>query len=310
MPKVSVLMSIYKPDERYLVEQLETIDSQDFDDFELVVYNDYPEGGSWEDFCRAHFTGHPLRYQDGEHNLGYVRAFETLVRLAEGTYIALCDQDDRWLSTRLSEGVRLLDEGHVLVSCDHQIIDGEGRVTVESWQASHPDDESVTWRTGDDITARAAFTCYSLGMAMMLRTDVARELQPYPRCTGHDKWLVLGASALGTCAKIETPLVQYRQHGANQTGALRNIHSKDDWFQRRTLRTWELVSVFAQRFPDSPALPEMQAFALARCKRDVRGIWKYRHLAPQVARLEAALCFTPDFAFRAALAARNRRGRG
>ena len=301
MPKVSVLMSIYRPDEGYLAEQLDTIDAQDFADAEVVVYNDCPEDASWEDFCRAHVTRHPLRYVHGERNRGYVKAFEHLVELAEGEYVALCDQDDRWLPGRLSEAVALLDEGYLLVCCDRQTIDGEGQVTCESWRAAHPADESLTWANGEDITARAAFTCYSIGMATMVRSGVARRLVPYPTCTGHDKWLALGASALGPCANIDRPLVQYRLHGTNQTGVLRGIECKADWQQRRVASTCELVDEFAARFPDAPSLPEMRAFAEARRRGDIAGIWRGRALAPQVARFEIALRLTPDWLFRAAL---------
>ena len=298
---VSVLLPLYKPDERYLAEQLESIDAQDYDDFELLVYNDCPDDPSWEDFCRQHVVSHRLRYDQGERNRGYVKAFEHLVDMAEGTYLVLCDQDDRWLPGRMSRGVELLDEGYLLVSCDRQIIDGEGRVTVESWRAAHQDDESVTWHTGDHITDKAAFTCYSLGMATMLRADVARSLKPFPRMTGHDKWIALGSSAQGPCANIEEPLVQYRQHGSNQTGVLRGINCKQDWHQRRTQRSFELVSEFASRFPDHPDVERMKAFAQARMDGDIRGIWHYRSLAPQVARFEIALRMTPDWAFRAML---------
>lgn len=305
-PKVSVLMSIYRPNERYLAEQLKSIDEQNFDSMEVVVYNDCPDDPNWEAFCVSQCSRHPLRYVQGEQNRGYVKAFEYLVGRADGTYLAFADQDDRWLPGRIARGVDLLDEGYVLVSCDRQIIDGEGTVTVPSWRSAHPKDESVTWHTGDHITDKAAFTCYSLGMATMLRTDVAQQLRPYPLCTGHDKWLALGASELGPCANIEEPLVQYRQHGKNQTGALHGVSSKADWYQGRTKDTYELVSEFVRRFPDCADKEAMLGFAEARLNGDIRGIWKYRSLAPQVAAFEIALRMTPDWAFKAALRALRR----
>ena len=39
MPKVSVLISIYRPDERFLAEQLETVDDQDFETAVRAVYD-------------------------------------------------------------------------------------------------------------------------------------------------------------------------------------------------------------------------------------------------------------------------------
>lgn len=300
-PKVSVIMSIYRPPEGYLAEQLDSINAQDFDDMEVVVYNDCPEDPAWEDFCRAHITRYPLRYVQGEQNLGYVTAFQTLVGLAEGEYLAFCDQDDRWLAGRIARGVELLDQGYVLVCCDRQTIDGDGNLTCESWRAAHPHDASVSWHTDDHFTAEAAFTCYSLGMATMMRTDVARQLMPYPTITGHDKWLALGASAIGPCANIETPLVQYRLHGSNRSGLLRGIDCKADWHRMRTERTYQLVQEFVRRFPEAPEADTMMRFAQARLDGKVIDIWRSRHLAPSVARFEMMLNLVPDWMFKGML---------
>ena len=308
MPKVSVLISIYRPDERFLAEQLETVDDQDFDDFEVVVYNDCPEDRSWEDFCRAHCTRHPLRYEQGTQNLGYKKAFEHLVTIAEGEYLALADQDDRWLPGRISRGVKVLDEGFLLVSCDRQIIDGDGNLGDESWRTNHPRDAASNWNTGDHITPKAAFTCYSLGMATMMRTDTARALIPFPTCCGHDKWLTLGASAMGPIASIDVPLVQYRRHGANKTGTLHAVDCKDDWYRTRTQDSHELVCDFVGRFPDCPDGPAMLAFAEARLHGDVRGIWQHRELAPAVARFEIVLHYMPEWMFKCLLAVMRLRG--
>lgn len=302
MPRVSVLMSIYRPREDYLAAQLDSIDAQECADMEVVVYNDCPEDPDWEDFCRTHVTRHELRYVPGERNRGYVKAFEHLVGLAQGDYVVLCDQDDVWLPGRVAAGAAALDAGAMLAVCDRQVIDGEGRVVVPSWRAAHPGDASLTWETGEDITARSAFTCYAIGMATMLRTDVAQRLVPFSTHTGHDKWLALGASALGPCANLPEAYVQYRQHGKNQTGALAGVSSKKDWYQARTLDSADVVADFASRFPDHPALPEMQAFAEARVRRDIPGIWRHRVLAPDVARFEIALALCPDPLFRATLA--------
>ena len=308
MPKVSVLMSIYQPDAGYLAEQLETIDAQTFDDFEVVVYNDCPADRSWEGFCREHCAEHPLRYVPGDTNRGYVKAFEHLVGLAEGEYIALCDQDDRWLPGRLAAGVAALDQGYVLACCDRQIIDGSGRVTVESWRTEHPEDASSNWQSGDHITDRAAFTCYSIGMATMIRTSVARDLIPFSSWVGHDKWLALGASELGACAFIEQPLVQYRRHENNKTGTLHGISCKEDWYRTRVEDSFGLAKDFTARFPNSPDAPSILSFAQARKERNIFGIWQNRRLAPEVSRFEIALRFIPDPLFKLLLPIVRREG--
>lgn len=43
MPKVSVLMPVYKTSEKYLREAIESILSQTFEDFEFLILDDCPE---------------------------------------------------------------------------------------------------------------------------------------------------------------------------------------------------------------------------------------------------------------------------
>lgn len=295
---VSTVMSLYKPDEGYLAEQLDTIDAQDYSDMEVVVYNDCPEDEDRSVFCLSHCRRHPVRYFHGTENLGYVKAFEKLVGLAKGDFIAFSDQDDRWLPGRISEGIKPLKEGCLLSVCDRMVIDGEGRVEVESWRSSHPKDPETNWNTGDHFVPQAVFTCYAIGMAIMVRSDVARCLTPFPICTGHDKWLVLGANAMGDCAFIDKALVQYRRHGTNVTGKLSGITCKADWHRTRVRDSCELARTFAERFPSSPDLPSIISFAQAREDGDVAGMWRYRYLAPKVAEFEILTKHMPNWIFK------------
>ena len=299
MPKVSVLMSIYKPDERYLAQQLESIDAQDFDDMDVIVYNDCPESTGCESFCREHCTRHELKYEDTNQNRGFIKAFEHLVELADGEYLVLCDQDDIWLPGRIERGVEALDQGYTLAVCDRQIIDGEGEVVEQSWRAAHPNSPELTWKSGDHYAPYAATTCYAIGMATMVRADVARELLPFPEHSGHDKWLALGANAMGPCANIEEPLVQYRRHGKNVSGSFSNISTKADWRLRRVIHSYELAQEFVKHFPDSPDCEPIMGFAQARMDGSIRGLWRYRYLAPQTAKFEILMRFLPEKAFEA-----------
>lgn len=303
---VTVIMSIYQPDREYLAQQLESIAAQDHDRLDVLVRNDCPADEDLGDFCRGHCPGIELTYVHGSRNLGYARGFERLVQLAAPgcDVLALCDQDDLWLPTRVSHGLAPIEEGALLSACDYAIIDGEGTVTVPSWRAAHPKDPACRWHTGDRFVAESIFTAFSPGMAMMVRADVARGLLPFSRATGHDKWLMTGANIQGTCAFVDEPLVLYRRHGHNVSGVLAGVHRKQDWYDTRVADHLRFAEDAKRRFPSCPELDEALAFAQARQERDLAGIWRHRHLAPQIARFEMALKLTPDPLFRLALGRR------
>lgn len=293
---VSVLMSIYQPDIRFFHRQLESIAAQTYENMEVVIYNDDPDDKDRSDEIRTVLSRSSVavRYYHGSKNLGYSAAFEKLVGLAHGTYIALCDQDDVWLPSRVERGVRELDAGYVLAVCDRAIIDGGDRVIEESHRHSHPHEPECNWNSGDSITPYAAFSCYAIGMATMLRCDIAKRLVPFPEGTAHDYWLTLGASQLGECAFIDEPLVQYRRHGHNVSALLAGVENKEDWYRSRVLPKYDLARYFCKLFPDSPYGEEIMAFAQARLNRDIWGLLRYRHLNPQTAYFEIVLRLLPD----------------
>ena len=303
--RVTAIMSLYQPDLHYLAQQLESIAAQevDGDTLDVLVRNDYPDGEDLSDFCHERCPGLPLRYVHGDENLGYARSFEWLVAHASPTCdaLALCDQDDIWRPDRIRKGAAPLKEGALASACDRSIIDGEGATTIESWRAAHPNEPECQWHTGDRFVSESIFSAMAPGMAMMVDAQMAAAVIPFSRATGHDKWLMTCANIQGTCAFVDEPLVGYRRHGDNVSGVLVNVESKHDWYASRVNDQLAFASDVRRRFPDCVELDEALAFARARKQRDLAGIWRYRHLAPTLARFEIALALTPDPLFRMAL---------
>lgn len=56
-----------------------------------------------------------------------------------------------------------------------------------------------------------------------------------------DQWICALAAAFGTVAFVDLPLVRYRRHSDNQTGTLRQIQSRQDYYDKRVLPAYGLV---------------------------------------------------------------------
>ena len=300
---VDVLMSIYRPEKDFFEQQLRSIAKQKSDaSLRLIVRNDDPSDIDREQQIRDCIDGVPLKYIHGSQNLGYVKSFEELVKQANSEYIFLSDQDDVWLPNRGEETLSTFrEENSVLCICDRSIIDQDNNVICESYRHAHPSEAEVNWNSGDDITVRAASSCYGIGMALAIRTDVAKKLVPFPAHTAHDLWLTLGASELGRCSFIDKPLVQYRRHGSNVSGAMTHITCKEDWYRIRVASRVETAKAFKALFPDSAHAATIWEFAQARSTKSVRKLYKLRNCSPTIARYEILLRFCPDWAFRLAL---------
>ena len=108
MPKVSVLMPVYKTDENYLREAIESILSQTFEDFEFLILDDCPEDDR-EEIIKS-YQDERIKYYKNEKNLGITPSRNKLIDMAKGEYLAVFDHDDISLPERLEKEVSYLDE--------------------------------------------------------------------------------------------------------------------------------------------------------------------------------------------------------
>ena len=108
MPKVSVLMPLYKTNECFLREAIESILNQTFTDFEFLILDDCPED-SRERIVQS-YKDKRIKYSKNEHNLGITPTRNKLIDMAKGEYLAIFDHDDISLPTRLEKEVKYLDE--------------------------------------------------------------------------------------------------------------------------------------------------------------------------------------------------------
>lgn len=107
MVKVSVLMPVYKTNELYLRQAIESILVQDFNDFEFLIADDCPDE-SVKDIVLS-YQDKRIKYFDFGVHLGLSGIRNKLVSLAEGQYLAIMDHDDISLPKRFSEEVAYLD---------------------------------------------------------------------------------------------------------------------------------------------------------------------------------------------------------
>jgi len=122
MTKISVLMPVYKTDEKYLKLAITSILMQTFKDFEFLILDDCPED-SREKIVNS-FSDERIKYFKNEKNLGIALTRNRLLALAEGEYLAVMDHDDISLPERLEKEAAFLD-GHPevgVVGCWYQRI--------------------------------------------------------------------------------------------------------------------------------------------------------------------------------------------
>ena len=209
---------------RYLEEQLESIAAQTRPADELVVCDDRSTDSSADIVsafaARAPFT---VRLVVNEQRLGSTENFARAAALCTGTFIALSDQDDVWLSHKLASLEKEFKNPAVgLVFSDAEIVDEKLRPAGKRmWhQVEFREREKRLVRKGRAIEVLLPGWSV-MGATMAFRSKFLDLVLPIPTNLPmiHDGWIALVIAAVAPITFIDEPLILYRQHASQQVGA-------------------------------------------------------------------------------------------
>lgn len=206
MPKVSVLMPVYKTDEIHLRGAIESILNQTFTDFEFLILEDCPNDDR-ENIVKT-YNDDRIVYFKNEKNLGITPSRNKLIEAAKGEYLAVMDHDDISLPERFAEEVRYLDE--------HPDV---GVVSCWAEYFSKRKAEGVTFpETTDKIEMALMYNCNVLHPASMIRKSVLdkfniRYEEQFSPAEDYALWCrLIGKTKFYNIPKI---LFRYRKHEKN-----------------------------------------------------------------------------------------------
>lgn len=207
--KVTVLLAAYNGG-AYLREAVDSVLSQTFEDFELLIVDDASTDGSID----ALPSDPRIRVLSNERNLGQIPSLNRGLREAQGEYVARLDHDDVCLPRRLEAQVALLDAspGVALCATWADIVDTEGRL----WTPVRPRIQSF-----DEFAAAVvAGQVFLVHPTLMFRRDAILRLGGFDESLSaaedHDLYrkLVLAREDVRV---VEETLLRYRRHDEQMT---------------------------------------------------------------------------------------------
>lgn len=195
----------------YISQQISSILCQSVVNFELIIIDDCSTDGTCE-IVKNYLSDPRVTLSINTTNLGYKRNFENAISKSKGEFIALADQDDIWHPDKLKI---LLDNisSNDLIHSDAELIDSDNNIINSSFSrySSKPLETSPR-----NILFNGSVT----GCTCMFRADILKYVLPFPKGDFvHDRWISLVASFGAGIIYIDTPLIQYRQHSCNVSGA-------------------------------------------------------------------------------------------
>lgn len=206
---VSVLMPAYNA-EAYLLQSVQSVLGQTFEDLELLVIDDSSTDGTAE--ILASVRDRRLRVVRNYGNAGIVGSLNRALPYARGRYIARMDADDYCLPTRIAKQKRYLDRHPEVVLVGTEMADLDSGVVKRGPPGADPDPTVLRWQF---------LVANPIGHpTMMFRADAVQRLGVYLREEfryaedfdfSHRMWRI------GTVAVLPEYLGIYRRHRDNVT---------------------------------------------------------------------------------------------
>lgn len=211
MPRVSVILPVYNG-EKYLTQAIDSVLSQTFTDFELLLLNDGSTDGS-ETIVQS-YNDERIVYVKNERNSGLIFTLNKGIERARGEYIVRMDADDICFPERLDVQSRWLDEhpGIAVVASFSININEDGNAAGFS-------NKDRGFVTATQIRRRMPVENCLAHPTVMGRANVFKAYAYSPlqvHIEDYDLWLRLLADG-HVIQKIPAPLLYYRVHQTSVT---------------------------------------------------------------------------------------------
>ena len=231
-PKLSVGLPVYNG-ERYLRQALDSLVSQDFDDFELIISDNASTDGTAE-ICRDYASRDKrIRYLRVEENRGVTWNFRRVLEVAEGKYFKWAAHDDECYPTMLRRCVEVMDQADssvMLVYPRFEFIDEAGAVIMTKVDPNW-DRVETTARMPHQRMAHVIWRNF-FGQAIygIIRTDYLRRTTPFGKIT--PDWIKLAElSMLGHILEVPEVLFRLRRHGGNSAAQFQQWQELLAWHE-------------------------------------------------------------------------------
>ena len=223
---VDILLTTYNTNIEYLKQQIESILTQTYQNFRLLISDDCSEKEEMrqvlEDYKKQ--DGRIILYLQ-EKNLGYNKNFEFLLRQAKAKYIMFADHDDIWYPQKVEKSVEKIEKEKVdLVYCNANQINEKGEIIKQDY---------FKYKNVPKIKGKNKLTlsrCIGIGCSQIITDNVKNKMIPFTdEVIAHD-WLASFIAGEGKgLAYIEEPLFGYRLHQTNVFGGRNLTQNLNMW---------------------------------------------------------------------------------
>ena len=222
-PVVELLLATYNG-ERYLPELIDSLFTQTFSNWKLLIRDDGSKDGTVA-YLTSLALNHPQKIvliEDQKKGLGACQNFAALLKYCESNYVMFCDQDDVWTPTKIEKTLQIMQATEkssdsstpILVHTDLFVVKSDLHLISSSfwnYQNLNPKYDQINRLLIQNIIT---------GCTVMVNHALYKRSLVIPeQAIMHDWWLGLVAASFGKIIPLHESTLYYRQHQSNQIGA-------------------------------------------------------------------------------------------
>ncbi len=225
MDCVDIVMATYNG-EKYLAEQIDSLLGQTHNNWQLMISDDGSTDRTVDILQGYAKADERITIVSTVRQGGIIQNFSKALSFSTSQYVMFCDQDDIWLSDKVSsmlDALKVIEFSRgkdfpVLGFSDLCLVDETGAVIHKSFYQyngldpkNNLDHKYLSWRS----------TIY--GCTVIFNKALLNRATPLPvDVPMHDQWFALIAAKFGVVFFSSESRIYYRQHSSNAVGGAGN----------------------------------------------------------------------------------------
>ncbi len=222
-----------------LQEQLDSLVNQTYKNLEMVIVDDVSSDNSFEIIKEYQQKDSRIRIYQNEKNPGYNKNFEKAIGLANGNYIAPCDQDDIWEPGKIEIMMNSWPANSLF------IYSLSGSFYNDDFKSRKP--APRTYYADIDNIHSLVFNSPVHGHASMFKKELLNYCIPFPADIFYDWWMSMHAASIGVIGCVPQTLTWHRVHEKNGSRTLTSINDKEERNRQLRQQSVYFIETFCRR---------------------------------------------------------------
>lgn len=277
MPQVSIGLPVYNG-ENFLKEALDSILSQTYEDFELIISDNASTDGT-ADICGDYADRDArIRYIRQEKNIGAAPNFNSLFQVATGEYFKWAAHDDLIAPAYLEQCVKVLNSDHSVVLCTSkaQVID-RNNVICEAYDSDFNYNLEMPQERFGQLIQFHQNRCYEI--FGVIRCSALRNTALIGSYTNGDGILLAHLGLRGRFVELPEYLFYPRRHPDQSQRIIHDKKLYDEWFDplnrnNTNFPYWRIICEYANIVNKEPLLKSTKFACYFHIIRQALIVWR------------------------------------